>query len=669
LASPEGDRTRRRIARFAVAGDLQGEIAHALGFQRLLDAAHHLAGAGVVTEHVAGIERRPAGLGHLRLAQDAPDQLSHRRRVAAGRQRAQHVGERAIPAFLQGLLGDDGAHRAGWRQQVEVFRLVEFVFFGGLQRDLLFRQAELHQKRLGVLGVNEARVAQILAGALDLNQQDRPDIAGGLGVQGFGLAVQFVELPHGGGQAALPVVPAPHFDVDRQLDHLGVVERAASHIDQDVRAAGLGRCHPGRGRQFQHQAGIEAVEGLERGVGVGMVAFVDDDHRPQQAQGIAERTLDDAAHLPGCRLGVRAERGIDIEIRHLAQQGPVRRNIVLARHEAQHIAAIAEQAQGLLAASRRRLQHQQHHTQVRVGVQTGQRRGLFQNLDPPGGGDVEHLPIRVVAIGQRLHRLPIDRLVRHHPQHQSSVPVQIGRADPRHAGGGQQGLAAAGRQLQAGVGDRPAGTVEAAVVGPLDEGRRQALALAQGVPCLFREVDQLLGHVQLGHPQGVQGPLGLVPLAVQLGQPAAQGIEGVGLKRFQADATQRLDIDRMPARLPEQLAVAFDAGAEIGVANLLEVDNIHVVQQLQVVDTARQPQKPAVVHVRSVDCEIDVGLVTLRGARPRPEDPDPLDVREVVEDGAQQPRRALRQTERFTRRHARSVSSQCRKQGTANCLT
>jgi hypothetical protein len=100
-----------------------------------------------------------------------------------------------------------------------------------------------------------------------------------------------------------------------------------------------------------------------------VVAFVDHHHRSQQAHHVAQRALDDRALLRARLFSALPRAAVGIEVGHRLQQRPVRVDVVLARQEAQHVAAVAEEAQRLLALPRRRLQHQQHHAQVRVHVQ------------------------------------------------------------------------------------------------------------------------------------------------------------------------------------------------------------------------------------------------------------------------------------------------------------
>lgn len=80
--------------------------------------------------------------------------------------------------------------------------------------------------------------------------------------------------------------------------------------------------------------------------------LVDDHHRPNNPHDVAERALDDRAHLrPRLRLA-RPHRRIHIQVGHLRQQFPVSLDVVLARQEAQHVAAVAEELERFLALPR-----------------------------------------------------------------------------------------------------------------------------------------------------------------------------------------------------------------------------------------------------------------------------------------------------------------------------
>ena len=365
---------------------------------------------------------------------------------------------------------------------------MQVVAVRGLDGDLRFGQAQLQQVGLGVFRVDEARIPQVLAGALHLHQQNRADVAVGLSQQARGFGVQGIKLLHAGRHATLPVGPAPHVHMDGQLDHLRLVQVGTAHVHQNVGAAALVGTHARRGRQLQHEAGVETIDGLQRVLGVGVVAFVYDHHRPQQAHHIAERAFHDATP-GGARLGLAgAPRRVGIQVGHLAQQLPVRLYVIVPRQVTQHVAPVAEETQRLLALPRGRRQHQQHHTQVRVGVQAGQRRILFQNLDAARTRHIEHLVVGVVAVLERLERLPVDGLVGHNPQHQAGVARQVGGKNMAHAGRCQQGLAATGRDLETHIGNGAPGTVKAAGMGLAGKGRWQMPRGLEHGPCLLGEV-------------------------------------------------------------------------------------------------------------------------------------------------------------------------------------
>ncbi len=408
-------------------------------------------------------------------AQDAAHELRHRANVLARGQRAQHVGKRAVPALLQRLLGDDGAHLALRRQQVDVLWRIQVVVVRGLDGDLLFGQTQLHQIRLGVFGMDKTCVAHVLARALHLHQQDGADVAIGFALQRKGLSLQAVEPLQAAGQTTLPITPAAHIHMNGQLDHLGFVQIGAAHIHQNVGAAALVAADPWRGRQFQHETRVEAVNRLECRLGVGVVAFVNDDHGAQQAHHIAERAFHNAPL--GCpRLFLRGTPGgVGVQVGHGLQQVPVRLNVILARRVAQHIAPVAEEAQRLFVFTRSTRQHEQHDAQVRVSVDLGQRRAFFQNLHLSRARHIEHLAVRVVAVLQRLERLLVNRLVGHDPQHQPGVPLQVVAKHAAHAGRSQQRFAAAGGNLQTHIGNGTACAIKAAAVRLVGKRGRQAL--------------------------------------------------------------------------------------------------------------------------------------------------------------------------------------------------
>ncbi len=93
-----------RMATAIVADpDFLNQVAQPVLFQSGFDGVHHPRRIGMVGDGVALIEQGKTGLFGVRLAQDSADQLGHGREVGASGQGAEHVGERAIPNFLERL--------------------------------------------------------------------------------------------------------------------------------------------------------------------------------------------------------------------------------------------------------------------------------------------------------------------------------------------------------------------------------------------------------------------------------------------------------------------------------------------------------------------------------------------------------------------------------------
>ena len=90
----------------------------------------------------------------------------------------------------------------------------------------------------------------------------------------------------------MPTAPGLHFNIDRQLNHLGFVEIDATHIDQYVgaeRASGfIDRLAAWGRRQLKQKHRVKPIQRGQRRLGVSMVPFVHHDHGPHQPHHIAE---------------------------------------------------------------------------------------------------------------------------------------------------------------------------------------------------------------------------------------------------------------------------------------------------------------------------------------------------------------------------------------------
>ena len=452
-----------------------------------LEAAAHLLqqrrAAPPEAEHVTLVQPAVAGLARVRLAQDAADELRQRRLGAGAGQNRQHVGERAVPSLLQRLLGDDEADRTVARQQAAgVVHLLQVVAGAGLHGDVLQVDVGMLQQVLaGVVGVHDAGLALVTAGALHLDQADRADAHAAGGGVAPGALLQLGAVLHRGQQRVLPARPGAVADVQVELDHLLGVEVAARHLDQHV---GLRRR---RGGELHDQAGIEPLQRRAGVAAVRLVPLVQHDQRTQQAQGVAERGFD----LPAPEAFGLVE---DVEIGDAFEQGAVGGHFLVAGEEAVEPAAVAEHAQLLPGLTVGRRQHQQQDAQAVGHVPGAEEAALLQDAGAAGGGQVELLPVGMGAVLERGEGLAVDLRGRHHPQHQPGLPVAervVHQVDHAHR---QQRLAAAGGDLEAERGQRFTGAGGAGGVGP----RRRA-----PLPGAARPVEAELGVGSAGAGVGV----------------------------------------------------------------------------------------------------------------------------------------------------------------------
>ena len=213
----------------------------------------------------------PLGIGH---AQHAAQQLLYRRGAAQLLQAAQHVGKGAVPAFAQGLHGDDEAHRAMARGQVQVFQPARGA---GGHYHLRLRQLQfIDEVAAQFLG------RHLVARVLRLEQHDGPHIAVALGLVfqrlGFQLALRLHRAKHGGGPAL--GVLGQH---DGQLDHVLGRQLLCAHVVEHI---GLG--FDRRGRELQDARGVQPLQRREALVRLGVVRLVHDDDGPVQRQPVGQ---------------------------------------------------------------------------------------------------------------------------------------------------------------------------------------------------------------------------------------------------------------------------------------------------------------------------------------------------------------------------------------------
>ena len=133
-------------------------------------------------EHVALVQRPDLGLLRRRLTQDAAHQLRQRAFGAGIGEDREHIGESAVPAFLQRLLGDDVADLAvAGHEAADFIHFLQFIALAGLDRDVFGLDARMPQEVFAhIVRMNETRAPLVAPGALDLNDADRPDVVAAL---------------------------------------------------------------------------------------------------------------------------------------------------------------------------------------------------------------------------------------------------------------------------------------------------------------------------------------------------------------------------------------------------------------------------------------------------------------------------------------------------------
>ena len=439
-------------------------------------------------EDVAFVQPRHVRLFRIRLPENAADELRQGTLGSGVRQNRQDVGERTVPAFLQRLFRDDEPNRTLARQQAAgLVHGFQFVPLARLDRHVVRAHVGVPQQIVaGVVGVHHARAALLFARALDLNQTDGANVGAGFGFVHARRGFQPGAVLDRREQRGLPIRVGAVPDVQVEFDHLLRVQGVAANIDQYVRALGRG------GRQLHDHARIESFERLLGVLAVRLVSLVEHDQRAEQPQGVAERGL----RLPAP--GTAAARE-GVEIRHPCQQRRVSGAVVVRGEEAVEAAAVPEHAELRRRFPVGRRQHEHQHAKILPHVLRPEPAGFFQHQGPAGRGEVELLPVRMVAVLQCRAGLRVDLRGRHGPQHEPGPLPPVMGVDQIDDLGCQQGLAAAGRNFQAEGRQRFAEAVRARQIGP--RGGRGLL------PSLAHPVEVQVG-IQLQRRGGLGAPFG-----------------------------------------------------------------------------------------------------------------------------------------------------------------
>ena len=187
-------------------------------------------------EHVALIKPPDAGLLGVGLSQDPPNELGDpglRRRIG---ENGQDVRERAVPAFLQSLLGDDEPNRTFAGQQAPgVVHFLELVLRAGLDSDVLLLDSwMLDQMLADIVGMDQAGLPLAPPGSLHLDDAYGPDVDTGLRFVTLGLGLEARSVLDRGKKRVAPVAARSVLDVQVELDHLLRIQFLAADVDQDV---------------------------------------------------------------------------------------------------------------------------------------------------------------------------------------------------------------------------------------------------------------------------------------------------------------------------------------------------------------------------------------------------------------------------------------------------
>ncbi|OIQ73663.1 hypothetical protein GALL_446960 [mine drainage metagenome] len=400
---------------------LEAHVLHHAVFKRgrsLGEVLRNDVGIGLVQ----GLLLPGTGIGH---AQHAAEQLLHVLGRVHRLQRGQHIGEGAIPAFLERFYGDDVPNRAGTVEQVDA---VEFLLCPGGHRDLALGD---------VLFIEQVLAHHIDRGLIALGcRLDQDDGADVVGLR-LRRGLQLVAGANGVGHTVAPTLRmlGQH---DRQLDHLLGLQLLGAHMVQHVVARNR------RGGEFDDAARVHPPERLEEALGAVVVRFVHDDHRALQVQPVRHGIL----HPPNVLLGqvglAHQIGGGDLlqPLRELRRQVVEVRGQFLEEGVDVALRGVAD-VEGLDGG---------HHHDGRLAHvlrADGLQAVEVTHLHAIAEGLGERLAVGVAHVGQGVDGLGADGVGGGEPQRHGGIGVEQGARCRGDAVGSQQGFAAACGDAQA----------------------------------------------------------------------------------------------------------------------------------------------------------------------------------------------------------------------------
>src|SRR6266850_2204600 len=214
-------------------------------------------------------------------------------------------------------------------------------------------------------------------------------------------------------------------------------------------------CPIRRGGEFKHEARVERGESSARNLGITAMPLIEHNHWPNYAQRIPETLL-----YP--RRAFAAQCGLSqiqvFEIWNVLAQLGARGRIVL-RKKTCVVTGVLEDLQRFLVLAPCRLQHQKENAKLLFEILTYKSVELFQHLHAPATGAIKCLANWVDTISKLLLGLGVDGFRRHDPKHESGHLSEVADENAVDPVRGEQGLAAAGRQLKADVRNGVARTI------------------------------------------------------------------------------------------------------------------------------------------------------------------------------------------------------------------
>ena len=142
--------------------------------------------------------------------------------------------------------------------------------------------------------MHKPAAALVFAGAVHPHQKYGADIAAGISLKLVGVFGERIQPRQRPLQRHLPVAFLDCVENDRQFNHLGVFQRLARNIDENIGMLGFRR-----GRKFKQKSRIEIGNGGPRLFSISFVALVQHHDGTDEPQCVFKALFDKARHAAG----------------------------------------------------------------------------------------------------------------------------------------------------------------------------------------------------------------------------------------------------------------------------------------------------------------------------------------------------------------------------------